>query len=70
MKIFSIGIPTYNRKKIIEKNVKDILLDNFLQNNKIDLIVSDNKSSDGTYSLLKKIKKIHRNNENFIIQQM
>jgi len=55
--MLTIGIPTFNRKQIVKSNVSDILSDYFLLENNIDLIVSDNHSSDGTFDDLLEIKE-------------
>ena len=70
MKILTIGIPTYNRKKIVQKNVQHILSDNFINKNNIDLIVSDNNSNDGSFELLKNIQAKKKNYlKNFFIKK-
>lgn len=60
LKILTIVIPTFNRKKDICKNI--LLLNECIEKkqlqDKIKIIVSDNHSEDGTYEELLKIKKI------------
>src|SRR4030042_301371 len=68
MKLLSICIPTYNRSKEVIYTVNTILT--FIrkknQDQEVEVIVSDNDSTDGTYEELKKIKGIilHRNKKN------
>lgn len=53
----SILIPTYNRKTYIYKNLKNIyrnIIDNNLEED-IQVIISDNFSSDGTYDAIKSL---------------
>lgn len=60
MSLLTIGIPTFNRKKIVKKNILNILNDNFLFDNDINLIVSDNGSTDGTFDSLSDIQKQYK----------
>ena len=79
-KYITIGIPTYNREKIIFSNINSLNKSNFLDNNNINLIVSDNCSSDNIVKKLeslncknlriiknKKIQVIQKRNTKYII---
>jgi GT2 family glycosyltransferase len=50
----TIGYATYNRKKLINRRLREILLMNLRKD--IEVIIVDNASIDGTFSELKKIK--------------
>ena len=50
----TIGYATYNRKKLIIRRLREILLMNLRKD--IEVIIVDNASIDGTFSELKKIK--------------
>jgi glycosyltransferase involved in cell wall biosynthesis len=65
----SIGIPTFNREKVIQENILHILQDNFLSENNINLIVSDNKSDDSTFQIINCIKNGLGNPKNIILNQ-
>lgn len=54
-KNITIGIPTYNREKIIFSNINSLNKSNFLNNNNVNLIVSDNCSSDNTVKKLESL---------------
>lgn len=54
----SIIIPVYNEKKTIEEIIKRIMAVK-LQKVKKEIIIVDDKSTDGTREILKKIKKKH-----------
>lgn len=58
-KYITIGIPTYNREKIIFSNINSLNKSNFLDNNNINLIVSDNCSSD---NIVKKLESLNCKN--------
>ena len=65
--ILTVGIPTYNRRKVVTSCLEAIEKDSLLEN--LELLVIDNFSSDGTFkSLLKKFKQqnvhILQNQEN------
>ena len=65
--ILTVGIPTYNRRKIVTSCLENLEKDNLLEN--LEILVIDNFSSDGTFdSLLKKFKqknlRILQNQEN------
>lgn len=56
MKTLSILIPVFNEIKNIEKCL-DIVKKTHLKNFKKEIIISDNKSTDGTRDLLKILQK-------------
>ena len=63
----TIGYATYNRKKLIYRRLKEILLMSLTE--EIEIIIVDNASNDGTFSELKKLKtpkniSIYRNRTN------
>ena len=65
--ILTVGIPTYNRRKIVTSCLENLEKDSLLEN--LEILVIDNFSSDGTFkSLLKKFKqknlRILQNQEN------
>jgi glycosyltransferase involved in cell wall biosynthesis len=60
MSLLTIGIPTFNRKEIVKKNILNILSDNFLFDNDINLVVSDNGSTDDTFETLCDIQKQYK----------
>ena len=60
MALLTIGIPTFNRKEIVKKNILNILSDSFLFDKDINLIVSDNGSTDGTFDALFDIQKQYK----------
>jgi glycosyltransferase involved in cell wall biosynthesis len=55
MTLLAVGIPTYNRERIVRENVRHILSDDFISDNNINLIVSDNNSIDDTFNSLKAV---------------
>ena len=59
-KNITIGIPTYNREKIIFSNINSLNKSNFLNNNNVNLIVSDNCSSDNTVKKLELAFLVHQ----------
>ena len=59
--ILTIGIPTYNRRKTLEKTLNSVLSQ---ITNEVELIVSDNASTDDTKIYMNKVL------ENNIIYQM
>lgn len=67
MSLLTIGIPTFNRKEIVKKNILNILSDNFLFDNDINLIVSDNNSTDDTFNTLLDIQKQYKFSKKFKI---
>lgn len=73
MSLLTIGIPTFNRKKVLLENVKHILNERFLIKHDINLCVCDNDSQDGTFDDLKLLVEndessphiaIYKNDEN------
>ena len=65
--ILTVGIPTYNRRKVVTSCLENIEKDSLLEN--LEILVIDNFSSDGTFkSLLKRFKqknlRILQNHEN------
>lgn len=65
MSLLTIGIPTFNRKEIVKKNILNILSDNFLLDNDINLIVSDNGSTDDTFDTLCDIQEQYKFGKKF-----
>lgn len=65
--LVSILIPTYNRKKLVIRAIESALIQSYTN---IEIIVSDNCSSDGTFEYLRKIYqnenrvKIFKNDSN------
>ena len=52
--VLSICIPTFNRSKMLEETLRSITSQKvFLNTNKIEIIISDNCSTDNTYSISK-----------------
>ena len=66
-KLLTICIPTYNRKKFVCELVSSII--DFGLLSKIELIVIDDGSSDGTFSELQKIKGSNNDNPHYIYQE-
>ena len=65
--ILTVGIPTFNRRKVVTSCLENIEKDGLLEN--LEILVIDNFSVDGTFkSLLKKFKqknlRILQNHEN------
>ena len=63
-KVVSICIPIYNQIKFVDSLVQSIKLN---QNKKVEFIICDNNSTDGTYEVLSKNKKyfkLFRNKKN------
>lgn len=59
--LLSICIPTYNREKNIQqliKNIKDI---DWYNPDKIEICITDNNSTDNTYSLIQELQKSNKN---------
>ena len=67
MSLLTIGIPTFNRKRVVKKNILNILSDKFLFEKDINLIVSDNGSADDTFDTLCDIQKQHKFGKKFKI---
>jgi abequosyltransferase len=61
--LLSICIPTYNRANTLEKTLKNIINDKDYNNKLIEIIVSDNFSTDNTYDVVNKFSNIiyHKN---------
>lgn len=60
----SIVIPCYNVEKYVEKCIKSIMNQTYSD---LEVIVIDDKSTDGTYDVLLKLKKEY--NDRFILLQ-
>lgn len=62
--VLSISIPTYNRKETVKELVYDLLS---LKDDRIEIVVTDNISTDDTYAFFKEIKderlKVFQNKE-------
>lgn len=55
MSILSICIPTYNRAEILDKSLQSLVKqDVFLQTNDVEIVVSDNASTDNTQEIAEK----------------
>ena len=63
--VLSICIPTYNRSNLVSERIKELIS---CPSPEIEIVVSDNASTDGTQDAVKKIKdpriKYYRNDEN------
>lgn len=57
MPLISICIPTYNRAKFLERCLDNILSQWWFDENIIEIVISDNASSDSTQSLVRKYQK-------------
>ncbi len=55
----SICIPTYNRSEYLNECLRSIFISAAGYEHEIELIVSDNASTDNTFNLIKKIQKLH-----------
>ena len=51
--LLSICIPTYNREKELKKSIQSIIKEDIFNTNVIELVISDNNSSDWTEKLCK-----------------
>lgn len=66
--LLGICIPTYNRAKILEKNLNNLI--NKIKDSEIKIYISDNASNDGTFEVIKMAKlkyqyiEYHRNDIN------
>lgn len=56
-KLLTIGIPTYNRAEMLEENLNAVIASLEGYEDKTELLISDNASSDGTRSVLQRIKE-------------
>lgn len=61
MKILTIGIPTYNEVRYIEKTIENIFDISRTINYQIEILIIDNNSLDGTIEYLKKISTKSQN---------
>ena len=59
--ILSICIPTYNRWYIIEKTINSVVMQDEFQNREVELIISDNASTDNTKSIVEQFQKKYSN---------
>lgn len=71
MPLVSICIPTYNRVNNLEKTIESIVNKNEFLNGKVELVISDNNSTDNTENLCNKYKKYdnfkyYKNDKNLI----
>lgn len=57
MKILSICIPTYNRKRLLERLINNIIEETRGIQDNIEICISDNGSNDGTEDMVKKYLK-------------
>lgn len=67
-KLLSICIPTYNRSEILDNTLKSLFSNPDFDNNLIEVIVSDNCSTDNTHAIVNKypLVRYYRNNKNVI----
>ena len=56
--LLSICIPTYNRAQILDNTLNSIFKDKDYDSNIIEVVVSDNFSSDNTNDIVKKYPKV------------
>jgi len=68
-KILSICIPTYNRSKLLAQALEELMPQIVNLKDQVELIISDNCSTDNTYEVIESFKKkfsfkYHRNNKN------
>lgn len=54
-KVLSILVPTYNRKSKLKDLLNSLKINGYIENNNIEIIISDNASTDGTIDYLKKL---------------
>ncbi|MFN8674679.1 MAG: glycosyltransferase [Candidatus Sericytochromatia bacterium] len=66
---FTIAIPTFNRKDILEKNLELIFSSIKNTPDKIEILVIDDCSTDQTKKLLEDYKKIYKEKFNFFISE-
>ena len=59
--LLSLCIPTYNRAKYLESTIKSIVLQDEFINGKVEIIISDNASSDNTQSMCLNYEKQYNN---------
>ncbi|RZK27070.1 MAG: glycosyltransferase family 2 protein, partial [Flavobacterium sp.] len=64
--LLSICIPTYNRCEILDNTIFSLLNDSSFNSELIEIIVSDNCSTDDTSEMMQKYPQVkyHRNSEN------
>ena len=59
MTLLSICIPTYNREKYLQDTLESIVSQDIFKNtNDVDIVISDNASTDGTRELVEKYLKL------------
>jgi abequosyltransferase len=65
-KLLSICIPTYNRAEVLDKTLYKLFSNSEFDNNLIEVIVSDNCSTDNTYVVVQKYPQVKyfRNDHN------
>lgn len=62
MVLLSICIPTYNRKNFLKDTIESIISQpEFLNSNDVNIVISDNSSTDGTKELVKDYCRIYGN---------
>lgn len=59
--LLTIGLPTYNRAKCIERQLNDIIKQSSNLTNIIEILISDNASTDDSYRTIEKIAKTATN---------
>lgn len=66
MPLLSICIPTYNRAEVLDQTLNSLFLNPEFDKNKIEVIVSDNCSTDNTAEIVGKypLARYYRNSEN------
>lgn len=55
----TVGIPTYNRKKALKKQVEWFISQGILEYDNVEFIISDNASTDGTSEYLETLCKLY-----------
>ena len=59
--LLSICVPTYNREIYLQECLDSIISQDSFDEDTIEIIISDNASTDGTQSLIKKYQEKYRN---------
>jgi len=59
--LLSICIPTYNRAEFLDKNLASIVSQLGFDSENVEVVISDNASTDNTEAIVKKYKEQHKN---------
>ena len=59
--ILSLCIPTYNRSKYLKNTLESIVCQDVFCNGEVEIVVSDNASSDDTQQMMKEYIDKHKN---------